>query len=425
MLNTARSSSTITGETLTGRLCSLARRHSLVAYVALAWALSWAYLVAMIIRGDVVTMGGGASQFPGLFGPLVAAVAVTAVAFGRDGVADLFHRTFRWRVGLRWYALAALPFTCFLAGVGIVALGGGPVPTLDDLATFSGLPTAGLVPVVLVVLAAAFGEEVGWRGFAQPQLERRTSFLRASLAVGAVWAIWHLPLTQVLDSYRVMGAGVVAMLVLGLGAGAIVLGWLYDRSGGRILMAALFHFGLTRGSATLAGHGLPAALATTSVMVAAALIVVVEFRRGRRGWAAGSSSAQTSRRPRPARPWNAIMTALLRSPLHGMFGPGMLLVTYRGRRSGSLYSTLVQFVRDADRLLVLVAQPSRKQWWRNVQEHSDVEVRLAGRTSTATAVVTSGAGADAGLARYVAARPGAARQVDAADRPVLVVLEVR
>jgi uncharacterized protein len=403
---------------------ALVRRHRVVAYVALAWAFSWVYWLSMFARGDVVTPGGEVSQHPGLFGPMAAAILVTAVALGRSGVMDLVNRMFRWRVALRWYALAALPFGLFLLGIGVLAATGGTVPTLDDLATYSGLPKLGLAAVALAAFGGAMGEEVGWRGFAQPELERRMSFLRASLTVALVWAIWHVPLLPVIESYRQLGLAVVPMLVLGLGSGAIILGWLYDRSGGSILVAALFHFGLNMGSATLAGRGLPAALATTGVMIWAVLIVIAELRRSRRLVASRVPHSTHARRPRGATLRDASMRMLLRSPLRTFVGAGMLLVTYRGRRSGHTYTTPVEYVRDADRLLVLVARPSRKQWWRNVQENPLVEVTLDGRTRRANAVVEVGADAQVDLARYAALRPRMARRIDPADGPVVVTMAV-
>lgn len=403
-------------------LGGMVRRHRVVAFVVLAWALSWMYWATMLARGEVASPGSDASQFPGLFGPMVAALFVTAAAGGRGALADLVGRTLRWRVALRWYALAAVPFVLFLAGAGFLAATGGSAPTLDQLATYSGLPRLGLGPVVLIALLGCFGEEIGWRGFVQAELRPRLGVLGASLAVATVWATWHLPVVPVVESYRQMGFGVVPMLILGLGSGAIVLGWLYDRSGGSILITVLFHLGLNMGSATLAGKGLPAALATTGVMVWAVLIIIAELRPGRRP-AAGTTEFAPSRRARFASLRDATVRVLLRSPFRRLLGPGMLLVTYRGRRTGHSRTIPVQYVRDADRVLVFVAQPSRKQWWRNVEEDQQVELTIDGRRQPARAVVQVGADARATLATCAIARPHLARLSDAAEAPVVVCLE--
>jgi deazaflavin-dependent oxidoreductase (nitroreductase family) len=403
------------------RLRDVVRAHPFAAYVGLAWATSWAYWLAMLARGDVVVPGGPVSHFPGLFGPMVAAFVVTSLAAGRAGVADLLRRMFRWRVALRWYALAALPFGLFLLGVAVLAVTGGTPPSVDDLASYSGLPLVGLPLVVCAAfLGNGFGEEVGWRGFAQPTLERRMSFLRASVTVAIVWAIWHVPSFPVIETYRTMGLAIVPIFVFGLGSGAIVLGWLYDRSGGSILIAALFHLGLNMGSATLAGRGLPSALATTGIMIWAAAIVIVELRRGRVGPSAGGMA-----RSRLASVRDGAVRLLLASPLRSIAGRGMLLLTYRGRRTGRTYTTPVEFVREGDRLLVLVGAAERKQWWRNVQAAPEVTVLLDGRIRRAKADVVTGAAARADADAYVAHRPRSARSVAAAGSGLVVVrLEV-
>ena len=397
------------------------RRHPFAFYVALAWGISWTYWFALLARGDVVTPGGTVSHFPGLFGPMIAAFIATAVIDGRVGLVDLLHRMFRWRVALRWYGLAALPFGLFLLGVIILAVSGADVPTIDDLATYSGLPLLGLPIVVLVAFVGnGYGEEVGWRGFAQPTLERRMSFLRASVGVAIVWAIWHVPSFPLIDTYRAMGLAVIPMIVFGLGSGAIVLGWLYDRSGASILIVALWHFGLNMGSATLAGRGLPSAIATTGIMLWAALIVIAEFRRGR-----SERAGRPSARSRLAPLRDSGLRALLASPLRGMAGPGILLVTYRGRRTGRTYTTPVEFVRVDGGLVVLVADADRKQWWRNVRETPDVQVRVDGRPSRAKAIVLRGPAAQTDADAYLTARPRARRAVASGDAdPVIVRLEL-
>lgn len=407
-------------------IADFVRRRPVLAYLAVAWGTSWIYWLAMLARGEIVTPGGTVSHFPGLFGPLIAAFLVTAVASGRAGLGDLLARMFRWRVGLHWYALAALPFLLFLAGVGVLAATDGRTPTLADLATYSGLPALGLPAVVLLAfLANGFGEEVGWRGFAQPQLERRMSFLRASVVVAIAWAIWHVPSFPLIETYRQMGFGVIPIFVFGLGSGAIVLGWLYDRSGGSILIVALFHLGLNMGSATLAGRGLPASLVTTGIMIWAVLIVIDEVRRGRRaGGATGVSVSTRHRRSRLASLRDASLTALLRSPLRPLLGSGILLLIYRGRRSGGRYTTPVEYVRDGDRLVVLVAHPAGKQWWRNVREDPKVRVMVDGREREAAVTLVVGPGAEADAAWYVAARHRAGRVVGAGAGEDLVVVRL-
>jgi deazaflavin-dependent oxidoreductase (nitroreductase family) len=155
-------------------------------------------------------------------------------------------------------------------------------------------------------------------------------------------------------------------------------------------------------------------------MVWAAAIIWSEWRRSR---TERDPQAHAPRRSRLARLRDGSLSLLLRSPFARFVNSGMLLILYRGRRSGRRLSTPVEYVRDGDRLLVLVGRPAEKQWWRNVQADPSVTLVLGGSRVEARAQVEVGAAAAADLARYVAARPRAAG-VPAASGSVLVALDV-
>ena len=72
---------------------------------------------------------------------------------------------------------------------------------------------------------------------------------------------------------------------------------------------------------------------------------------------------------------NRFPTLLLRSPLHGLLSGGVLLLTFEGRRSGKLYTTPVNYVRDDDTVLLTTDSP----WWKNLRGGAPVVLRLGGR----------------------------------------------
>jgi len=74
---------------------------------------------------------------------------------------------------------------------------------------------------------------------------------------------------------------------------------------------------------------------------------------------------------------NPLIVGILRSPLHFMLSPGLLLLTVTGRRTGRRYTIPVGFQRDAERFVILVSKARRKNWWRNFIEPAPVEMLVA------------------------------------------------
>jgi uncharacterized protein len=136
----------------------------------------------------------------------------------------------------------------------------------------------GLLPAALLVatLTDGLGEELGWRGFALPQLLARRTPLTASLVLGLVWAAWHLPLLWTAGA--VLHDQPPWLLVLDVVAKAVLFTWVFLHTRGSVLIAVLFHASLNVFSiplaASSAGHpGLPVlALALEWVIVAAVVL---------------------------------------------------------------------------------------------------------------------------------------------------------
>jgi membrane protease YdiL (CAAX protease family) len=130
---------------------------------------------------------------------------------------------------------------------GIVALGvkaaiEGELPTLGDLGTMPGVPEYGWLGVfAAVLLVNGYGEEVGWRGFAWSRLRLRYGHASSALVLALVWAGWHLPAFWLDTGLRGLEPLVIPGWIVGLAAGAVVLGWLYDRARSSLLIVAIFH----------------------------------------------------------------------------------------------------------------------------------------------------------------------------------------
>ena len=137
--------------------------------------------------------------------------------------------------------------------------------------------------MLLIIFAGAVGEETGWRGYALPQLQRRFSPLASSLILAGLWFGWHLPQFWVIATYRDFApAGYVGMFC-GLACGAVVLTWLYNRSGGSILLVAVWHGLYNLVSGTQAATGVLAAVVTTLIMIQGIALIILDLRARRCG----------------------------------------------------------------------------------------------------------------------------------------------
>jgi membrane protease YdiL (CAAX protease family) len=233
----------------------LARRHPVASYFGLAYAVSWAGVLLVTAPGGIPAAAERVGALlPLVFlamaaGPPAAAVCVTALVDGRDGLRALRDRLGRWRVGARWYAVA------LLTAPGLLLAALFPL-ALASPAFLPGLATAAdrraLVAVALAGgLGAGLAEETGWTGFATPRLLRRHGVLATGLLVGVLWWGWHV----LADYWGGAGYGAwygphVLLWAAALPAYRVLMTWVY-RHTGSVLVAALMHAGFTGGQALL------------------------------------------------------------------------------------------------------------------------------------------------------------------------------
>jgi len=77
---------------------------------------------------------------------------------------------------------------------------------------------------------------------------------------------------------------------------------------------------------------------------------------------------------------NPFVKLILRSPLHAWMSAAVLLITYRGRKSGREFTLPVQYVQDGNHIYIVPGFAEKKIWWRNLKGGMDVQVTLKGQT---------------------------------------------
>jgi membrane protease YdiL (CAAX protease family) len=199
---------------------SVVKRYPLVTFFILTYIFSWwGYFIPGLEVG----------QIP--LGPVVAALIVVPITGGKAGLKEWASRIVRWRVGLKWYAIALLlPMALAVAAVTLNVLMGAADLTFAHLSD----PIDLLIVVFLeIFLIVGLGEEPGWRGYALPRLQEGRSALSATLILAVFGVIWHVPLFLTGDSPW----SNIPIIV----AGYIFFTWLFNNTRGSVLIALLLH----------------------------------------------------------------------------------------------------------------------------------------------------------------------------------------
>ena len=210
------------------------KRHPLASYFFVAYGVSWSIAVPLALQAQGVVFHHlpWSLHYLTAFGPAAAALLITRLLRKPAGTAEraeprsLARGIFWWTVGV------SSPLVLFVIALAAARIAGQTVPTWTSLGRVNFLPNLGVMAWGLWFLTSGIGEELGWRGFALPRLQRTHSAMASTLLLAIGWAGWHLPAFFYVPSYTAIGLWILPGFFLGVLAGAIVLTWLYNSSSG-------------------------------------------------------------------------------------------------------------------------------------------------------------------------------------------------
>jgi membrane protease YdiL (CAAX protease family) len=255
------------------------KRHSLVTGIALMFLFTWpidlanaAILPFKIPFILYLFLGWG-------FG--VASVIMTGLTLGKESVISLLKRYLKWRVGWKWYLAPFLLAPALIIGGVYINAALTDVP--PDFRTVMAHQIFGksaylpffVLPFFLTDLIAN-GEEIGWRGYVLPRLQAKHSALTSTLILGVIWGFWHLP--KFLSHWDTVS---FALFMVHTIAAAVLYTWIYNGTGGSLLLTALFHAAANATgifmpmASTVSGENMGAYVGYILFEVIAAVIVVM------------------------------------------------------------------------------------------------------------------------------------------------------
>ena len=221
-------------------------------FFLLTFTLSWLAWVPLAVSGQDVSVNADNFSLTsflvaGAFSPSVVGIWMTYQAEDEAGRRDFWRRVVDFRrIGLGWllFILLVFPATMTLTFVLDLLLGGKP-PGLEGSIEILTNPSALIFFLSTMLVVGPVSEEIGWRGFALDKLLDTWPPLSASLFLGLVHSLWHLPLFFTKGtSQGAMGAGSMLfwLFVVQVMAGAVLFTGVYLSTQRSILSAIWIHF---------------------------------------------------------------------------------------------------------------------------------------------------------------------------------------
>jgi membrane protease YdiL (CAAX protease family) len=269
-----------------GPVMRVIRIHPLLAFFSLTYLLTW-WVAPLSVTGFPV--------FP--YGPDVAAVVVVALTAGRTGIRRLVRQLTVWRVSPVWYCVAlGLPAFIGLSAAATTGALGAPAASMPGPGS---LLEFVLILPVMVVVGGPLGEELGWRGYALPELLRQHRPLTAVGLLGLAHLLWHAPL------FFSDGPPSPVPFTVDLLGGGVVLAWLLFKTHS-LLLVVLMHGAHNMAQQAFmegfTGHDLVVVQCAAAVGWAVAALVIIWRTNGTLGFAGPSRSRAEEQPPPTATP---------------------------------------------------------------------------------------------------------------------------
>jgi len=241
-------------------------RFPIASFTIIAFAISWGIWLPLLIGSALPSHTALALYYAGVIGP-------TAAAFLCAGGTPLLKRITRWRVPAVWYATAiTLPFVIRAFAVAAEVGSRIELRPIESIARTT----------ALMVLLVPF-EEIGWRGYLLPIMQRRYSPLAASLVVGVIWALWHGPLAwagvgfqQSEQPWHYMLWFTASILPI-----SCLATWIFNGSGESVPVVTLFHIAVNLADFVVVLPGASGESVLLSSSVVTALVAGVIWWRDR------------------------------------------------------------------------------------------------------------------------------------------------
>jgi membrane protease YdiL (CAAX protease family) len=210
-------------------------------YFTLTFLISWLGAFALVanklIHGVVIPKLYGILMFPiMLLGPFVSGIVLTGIKGGKQALKDLATKLNPARVSKPWFLALLIPPASILFILTFLSITTSKIyaPNLFQLGFLFGIP-AGLL------------EEIGWMGFAFPNMNQHRSAFSNSILLGLIWGLWHLPAINFLGTASPHGSYLFLYFlsfVMVMTAIRVIIAWVYNNTQS-LFLCQLMHISST------------------------------------------------------------------------------------------------------------------------------------------------------------------------------------
>jgi len=218
------------------------KNHEILSFVFLTFVFSWTIWGILysssigIIDNNIYKKHYVLLECLGGSGPSIMSIIITAFLYKKNGLKELLFRLIKWRYNVVYYIIAifGVPMITYISYLVCRWVGfKGEVKFITSpyfiLGSFIGT----------LFLGGPLNEEIGWRGFLLLKFQKKLNQFWSSIAVGIIWACWHLPLFFIAGTNQYGYSFVLFMVNVVLLS--IVITWIFNRAEGSLLLPILFH----------------------------------------------------------------------------------------------------------------------------------------------------------------------------------------
>lgn len=219
------------------------KNHEIISFVFFTFLCSWTMWGILygssigIINNVIYKSHMSIFIWVGAFGPSTMSIILTGFLYKRKGLKALIIRLTKWRYNLIYYIIAAFYWMASLYISYLICKFCGSKGEM----TFTNVKPYYILEgfMITLFLGGPLGEEIGWRGFLLPRLQKKLNPFYSSIVLGIIWSCWHLPLFFIVgtDQYGVP----FLFFIMTTTINAIIITWIFNRTNGSLIFPILFH----------------------------------------------------------------------------------------------------------------------------------------------------------------------------------------